>query len=142
EQQVQELDKEIADKSTKAINEAQALQTWLSTRVGQKASEAKRLSWSDQEIFQVGEIISRDHDMFINDLVQERVNELQRESDEEKDNIRLLFGARREHIRSELGAEVDEMRQAVDEKKDRIRAQMERDLEDLKLLEEKQLLTE
>ncbi|RIK58647.1 MAG: DNA-directed RNA polymerase subunit beta', partial [Chloroflexi bacterium] len=142
EQQMRELDERINNESTKAINEAQALQTWLSTRVGQKASEAKRLSWSDQEIIHAGEIISRDHDMVINDLVQERLNELQRQSDEEKNDIRLLVGAQREHLRSELGAEVEEKRQAVEEKKDRIRAQMERDLDDLKLLEEKQLLTE
>src|SRR5690606_1506099 len=76
EQQIQELDKRISDQSTQAINEAQSLQTWISSRVGQKATEAKRLSWSDQDIFTAGEIISRDHDMVINDQLQERVNEL------------------------------------------------------------------
>jgi DNA-directed RNA polymerase subunit beta' len=142
ERQVQELDKKINEDSSKVISEAQTLQTWLGTRVGQKASEDQRLSWSEQAVIQAKEVISRDHEMVINEMVQEKINELQRRSDEEKADIRMLFGAKREHIRSELGAEVDALRQEVDTKKDRIRAAMERDLDDLKVLEEKQLLTE
>ena len=42
----------------------------------------------------------------INDLVQEKLNDLQHESDEEKDDIRMLIGAKREHVRSELGAQI------------------------------------
>jgi DNA-directed RNA polymerase subunit beta' len=42
--QVRELDEKINEESSKIIAEAQTLQTWLSTRVGQKASEAKTLS--------------------------------------------------------------------------------------------------
>src|SRR4029079_11300536 len=42
----------------------------------------------------------------------------------------------------DLGAQLDELRHDVDGKKERLTAQMERDLEDLKQLEEKQLLTE
>src|SRR3954468_4580835 len=135
--QVRELDEKINEESSKIIAEAQTLQTWLSTRVGQKASEAKNLSWSDQAVFQVGEVISRDHEMIINDLVQDRLNELQHQSDEEKNDIRLMSGAKREHVRRDLGAQLDELRQGVEEKKDRIRLNMERDLDELKTLEER-----
>ncbi|MCC6453492.1 MAG: DNA-directed RNA polymerase subunit beta' [Caldilineaceae bacterium] len=140
--QVRELDERINTESSKVIAEAQTLQTWLSTRVGQKASEPKTLSWSDQPIFQSGEVISRDHDILINDLVQDRLNELQHQSDEEKTDIRMMTGAKREHVRRDLGAELDELRQSVEEKKDRIRQAMERDLDELKTLEERMLLTE
>jgi DNA-directed RNA polymerase subunit beta' len=142
ETQVRELDEEINEESSKGIAEAQTLQTWLSTRVGQKASEAKTLSWSDQPVFQVGEVISRDHEIIINDLVQDRLNELQHQSDDKKNDIRMLMGAKREHIHRDLGAQLDELRQNVDEKKDRIRITMERDLDELKTLEERMLLTE
>jgi DNA-directed RNA polymerase subunit beta' len=140
--QIRELDEQINEQSSTSIAEAQTLQTWLSTRVGQKASEAKKLSWSDQAVFEVGEVISRDHEIIINDLVQDRLNELQRESDEKKNDIRMLMGAKREHVRRDLGVQLDELRQSVEEKKDRIRVSMERDLDELKTLEERMLLTE
>ena len=120
--QMRELDEKINEESSKVIAEAQTLQTWLSTRVGQKANEAKILSWSDQAVFQIGEVISRDHEIIINDLVQDRLNELQHQSDEEKTDIRLMTGAKREHVRRDLGAQLDELRQGVEEKKDRIRS--------------------
>jgi DNA-directed RNA polymerase subunit beta' len=140
--QIRELDEKINEASSKYINEAQNLQVWLSGRVGQKAAEHKHLSWVEQPVIQKGEAISRDHEGIINNLVQDKLNELQQQSDEEKDDIRTLIGAQREHQRSELGAQIDELRQGIEERKDRIRAGMERDLDDLKLLEEKQLLTE
>ena len=142
EQQLRELDESINEESSRLIAEAQSLQTWLATRVGQKASEDKHLSWSPNPVIQKGETISRDHEMVINDLVQSKLNELARQSDEEKSHIRMVIGAKREHVRRELGAQLDELRQSVEERKDRIRQAMERDLEDLKALEEKQLLTE
>lgn len=142
ETQIREMDEKINEDSSNSIAEAQTLQTWLSTRVGKKADEAKTLSWSDQAVFQVGEVISRDHEIIINDLVQDRLNDLQHQSDEEKEDIRTLTGAQREHIRMDLGAQLDEARQGVEERKDRIRTTMERDLEELKILEERMLLTE
>ncbi len=140
--QVRELDERINEDSSKIIAEAQTLQTWLSTRVGQKATEPQMLSWSDQPVFQVGEVISRDHEIIINDLVQDRLNELQHQSDEEKTDIGLMTTAKRDHVRRDLGAQLDELRQSVEEKKDRIRLTMERDLDELKTLEERMLLTE
>ena len=142
ERQLRELDESINEESSRLIAEAQSLQTWLATRVGQKANEDKHLSWADDPVIQKGEAISRDHEMIINDLVQTKLNDLARQSDEEKGHIRLLIGAKREHVRRELGTQLDDLRQNVEERKDRIRQSMERDLEDLKALEEKQLLTE
>ncbi len=74
--------------------------------------------------------------------MQKKLDELAKVSDEEKEDIRSAAGAKREHVRRELGAQIDELRQGIEERKDRIRGQMERDLEDLKALEEKMLLTE
>ncbi len=139
---VRELDEKITEQSSKVITEAQTLQTWISTRVGQKSPGDKRLSWSDENVIQNTETISRDHESRVNDLVQEKLNDLQHESDLAKDDIRMLLGARREHVRRELGAQLDELRQNVEDRKSRIQTGMERDLDDLKLLEERMLLTE
>jgi len=142
EQELQKLDERINEQTSQAIAEAQSLQTWIKMRVGQKASEHKRLSWSDQPIIQQGEAISNEHDMFINDLVQEKLNSLQGESDEEKQYINDKIAAFRDHARSELGTQIDQLRGEVDRRHEQIQSQMDRDLEDLKSLEEKQLLTE
>ncbi len=142
EQELGVLDERINESTSGAITEAQALQTWIQNRVGQKASEHKLLSWSDQPLIQQGEIISAEHDLFINELVQDKLNSLQSESDDEKQYIRDKFLAFREHARGELGTQIDELRGEVDRRHEQIQAQMDRDLEDLKSLEEKQLLTE
>jgi len=142
EQELSTLDERINESTSGAINEAQSFQTWIQNRVGQKAEENKMLSWSEQPIIQQGEVISAEHDLFINELVQEKLNGLQSESDEEKQYISDKYAAFREHARGELGTQIDEMRSEVDGRHEQIQAQMDRDLEDLKSLEEKQLLTE
>ncbi|MEZ4729222.1 MAG: DNA-directed RNA polymerase subunit beta' [Caldilineaceae bacterium] len=136
------LNERINEATSQAIAEAQALQTWIKNRIGQKASENKRLSWSDDIVIQQGEVISADHEMLINDAMQDKLNSLQNESDDEKLYIRDKIAAFRDHARSELGTQIDHYRQEVEGRQDQIRNQMERDLDDLKSLEERQLLTE
>lgn len=142
EKEVASLDERINEQTSSAISEAQSLQTWIQNRVSQQADEDKLLSWSDQPIIQAGEIISAEHDLLINDLVQDKLNELQGESDDEKQYIHDRIAAFRDHARSELGTQIDELRGEIDRRHEQIQAQMDRDLEDLKSLEEKQLLTE
>ncbi|MEZ4870318.1 MAG: DNA-directed RNA polymerase subunit beta' [Caldilineaceae bacterium] len=142
ETEVVSLDERINEATSQAISEAQALQVWIKNRVGQKSTEDKLLSWSDQAVIRQGEMISAEHDILINDLIQEKLNDLQRESDDEKLYIRDKVTAFRDHARSELGTQIDQLRQEVENRQEHIRGQMDRDLEDLKSLEEKQLLTE
>ena len=142
EKEVTTLNERINEATSQAIAEAQALQTWLKNRIGQRATEHKRLSWSDDIVIQQGEVISADHDMLINDAMQDKLNSLQGESDDEKLYIRDKVAAFRDHARSELGTQIDQYRQEVDGRQEQIRNQMERDLDDLKSLEERQLLTE
>ncbi|MCB0045993.1 MAG: DNA-directed RNA polymerase subunit beta', partial [Caldilineaceae bacterium] len=140
--QITAMDERINAESSKAIADAQALQTWISNRLGKKADEDKGFEWAERVVIQAGTVISADHETAVNNLVQERLNELQTESDEEKADIRLLIAAKRDHVRGELGAELDELRSDIETKKDRVRAQMDAALEELKALEEKELLTE
>jgi DNA-directed RNA polymerase subunit beta' len=140
--EIERLDERINSESSKAIADAQSLQTWIGNRVGKKADEDKSFDWAEKVVIQEGETISADHETAVNNLVQERLNELQTESDEEKADIRMLIAAKRDHVRRELGADIGELRDDIESKKDRVRAQMDAALEELKSLEEKQLLTE
>ena len=141
-EELRELDERITKETSQAISQAQALQQWIQNRVGDKADEDKTLEYSDQIIISKGETISADHESTVNDLVQQRLDALQQESDEEKADIRLLISAKREHVRNELTAQIEEVRAGVEERKERLRTGMESDLEELKNLEEKQLLSE
>ncbi len=142
EQEIASLDERINADSSSVIAQAQNMQTWIHNRVGKKADEDQQFEWSEHAVIQAGETISADHETLINDLVQDKLNNLQTESDEEKSDIRLLIGAKREHIRGELGAQIEELNEGIEERKERLRTQMESELEDLKSLEEKQLLSE
>ena len=142
EKEIVELDERINAQSSQVIADAQSLQTWIGNRVGKKAEEDKTFDWSERVLIQKGETVSADHETVVNNLVQERLDELQTESDEEKADIRLLISAKRDHVRGELGAEIGELNEDIETKKERVRTQMDASLEELKSLEEKQLLTE
>ncbi len=136
------LDERITQSSSKVINEAQDLQAWVQRHAGKKADEARRLSFHKEPVIKAGVVVSADYEGIINDLVQEELDRLQAESDREKAEIREALAARREFTRNELGGRVNELEQEIEQKKEKIRASMERDLDDLKSLEEQQLLTE
>lgn len=140
--QVTELDEGITKKSTETIASAQVLQDWIKENEGKQAGEDKALPWLDKPVISAKETVSADHDAMVTNLVQERLNELQTESDEEKDGIRELLAAKRDHTRGEIDAKLDELRGGIQSRKDELIEQMETDLEDLKNLAEKMLLTE
>ena len=142
ETEIVRLDERINADSSSVISQAQNMQIWIQNRIGKAAEKDMLFEWSEQAVIQASEKISADHETLINDLVQDKLNSLQTESDEEKADIRLLISAKRDHIRGELGAQIDELREGIEERKERLRVQMESELEDLKSLEEKQLLSE
>ncbi|MBW7885128.1 MAG: DNA-directed RNA polymerase subunit beta', partial [Caldilineaceae bacterium] len=142
EKDIRKLNDRINEESSQVIAEAQKLQTWIHTNAGKKASEDKFLSWSERAVLRKGELVSNDYDTIVNDLVQQKLNDLQGESDAEKADIRMRVGAKRDFVRNELGSQIESLRADIENKKDTLRVQMERALDDLKALEEKQLLTE
>ncbi len=139
---VQALNDRISEETSQIIAEAQKLQTWIHLNVGKKAPKDEFLSWSEQAVWRAGEIVSKEYDGIVNDLVQEKIDALQTQSDEEKADIRMRIGAKREFVHRDLGSQIDSRRNDVESKQEAIRRQMEGALTDLKALEEKQLLTE
>jgi DNA-directed RNA polymerase subunit beta' len=136
------LNDRIDDETSALIAEAQKLQTWIATNKGKKTDTDKLLSWSERAVVRAGETVSGEMESHVNTMMQQKIDDLQRRSDEEKADIRLKQSARRDHVRGELGSQIDSLRGEVDTKKETVRTQMERSLDDLKSLEEKQLLAE
>ena len=139
---IQALNDRITEETSRIIAEAQRLQTWIHLNVGKKAPKDEFLSWSEQAVWRAGEIISKEYDGIVNDLVQEKIDALQTQSDEEKADIRMRIGAKREFVHRDLGSQIDARRNEIEAKQEAVRRQMEGALNDLKSLEEKQLLTE
>jgi DNA-directed RNA polymerase subunit beta' len=139
---IQALNDRITEETSQIIAEAQKLQTWIHLNVGKKAPKDEFLSWSEQAVWRAGEIVSKEYDGIVNDLVQEKIDALQTQSDEEKADIRMRIGAKREFVHRDLGSQIDSRRNDVESKQEAVRRQMEGALTDLKALEEKQLLTE
>ncbi len=135
-------DERINKSSSTIIGEAQTLQNWIGANKGKKAAEGKRLSWVEEPIIKAGNLVSADYENHVNDLVQEELTRLQSDSDREGDEIRELIGAQRDHVRMNADAALGEFYKEIDRKKEAIHQQMDRSLDDLKGLEEQQLLTE
>jgi len=142
ESEIASLDERITKESTDTIAEAQVLQDWIKENVGKPAGEKKGLPWLKDTVIAAKETVSADHESNVSVMVQDRLTELQSESDEEKAQIRLLLSAKREHTRGDIDAKLEELRGGIQERKDELANQMETDLDDLKNLAEKMLLTE
>jgi hypothetical protein len=139
---IQALNDRINEETSQIIAEAQKLQTWIHLNVGKKAPKDEFLSWSEQAVWRAGEIVSKDYDGIVNDLVQEKIDALQTNPTSEKADIRMRIGAKREFVHRDLGSQIDSRRNDVESKQEAVRRQMEARPHDLKALEEKQLLTE
>ena len=137
-----QLDERINKSSSAIIGEAQTLQTWIAGNKNKKAAEGKRLSWVEEPIIKAGIMVSADYENTVNDMVQEELNRLASDSDREKEEIRETIAAKREHMRMNADAELSQFYKEIETGKAKILTQMERSLDDLKGLEEQQLLTE
>ncbi len=76
EQQVRVLDDQINEESSKLIDEAQRCKPGCRPASVKRPTTTRGSRGRIRLIIQKDEVISRDHEMFINDLVQEKLNEL------------------------------------------------------------------
>jgi hypothetical protein len=64
-------------------------------------------------VLRAGEIVSKEYDGIVNDLVQERSTP-PGQSDEQKADIRMRVGAKRDFVHRDLGSQIDTRRNEVD----------------------------
>ena len=140
--QIARLDERINRSSSEAISQAQRLQDWIQSNTGKKAPEDKHLDWVEAAIISAKETVTVEHERTVNDFVQERLDSLQFESDEEKSDIRVLIQSKQTHIRQELDELLEKLREDVAEQRGRLQTGAEAELDELKSMDEMQLLTE
>ena len=140
--QIAVLDERINRSSSETISQAQRLQDWLLSNLGKKAREDRHLDWVDDAIVSANGTVAADHERIVNDHVQERLDNLQFESDEEKSDIRALIQAKQTLIRQELDELLERKREDLAEQRGRLQTDADAELDELKSMQEMQLLTE
>ena len=140
--QIARLDERINRSSSEAISQAQRLQDWIQSNLDKKAPEDKGLDWVDEPIIAAQKKVTAKHERTVNDHVQERLDTLQFESDEEKSDIRTQIQAKQTFVRQELEELLEKMREDVAEQRERLQSGAEAELDELKSMNEMQLLTE
>ncbi len=140
--EIDALDERINRSSSEAISQAQRLQDWIQRNLGKKAEQDKHLDWVHVAVIAVNETVEAKHERIVNDYVQQRLDDLQSESDQKKSDIRQLIQDKRAHLHQELDTELENLQKDLDERRDQLQADMEGDLEELKSIHIMQLLTE
>ncbi len=140
--QIAELDERINRSSSETISQAQKLQDWIKDNLRKKAREDKQLDWVDEAIISIKETVGAKHERLVNDHVQTRLDRLQVESDEEKSDIRAQVQAKQAFVHQELEALLLKLREDLGEQRGRLQTSADAEMEELKSMEEMQLLTE
>ncbi len=136
----------LGERMTAETNEAiaigQQIQATLEKMHGKPAAETIRLPWAPDELVTAGEMVTREHLIALEEVIRDRLNQIEDELAAEQEVTRASFDARRELIRREWEQAADEQRAAVETQKAQLRAQLDDQLFELKELRERDLLSE
>ncbi len=101
--QIAELIARIGSLSSEARRQAEQLQEWIQSNLGEKAEEVQRLNWADA-ILSVDEVVEAKHDRMVDFSLQARLAALQSVSEKEAADIRETNQAKRTQLHQELEA--------------------------------------
>ncbi len=136
----------LSERMTAETNEAIALgQQWQATLEKQQrkpAAETVRLPWALEDLVVAGETVTREHLTALEEAIRARLNQIEDEIAAEQEATRASFAARRELIRREWEQAADEQRTTVEAQKAQLRAQLDDQMQELKELRERDLLSE
>jgi DNA-directed RNA polymerase subunit beta' len=122
----------------------QKLQSTLEKTMGKPAGEAFGLPWrpDDLPLVAPGVVVTREHLTALSDAIQNRLSEIEDNINREREAARALLAARRDLARKVVEEAVEKQRQAIESQKARLRAELDDDLDQLKALRERELLSE
>ncbi|MDQ1301310.1 MAG: DNA-directed polymerase subunit beta, partial [Chloroflexota bacterium] len=125
-----------------AIAAGQPLQATLEKLQGKPAREAIQLPWAQEALVAPGETITRDHGFALEEALRSRLNQIEDEISREQESARANFSARRDLLRRATEEAADQQRMSVETQKAQLRAQLNDQLQELKELRERELLSE
>ncbi|MCB0234430.1 MAG: DNA-directed RNA polymerase subunit beta', partial [Anaerolineae bacterium] len=136
------LSAQLEQRSNAVITELRNLTTRLENRLGQGLDEDIVLPWQSEPFLKKGVTIQRSQLDLLNTAAQEQLSEIDAQVEEERSLLVDSVSVKRDHERHIAEQELLGVHEQREMQADRLRMQMEDDLQELKSLRTRQLLTE
>ena len=140
--QIEAAELELEQKTTELSTLGKELQHMVEASMGKKLTEPVRLPWSEEPLLAVGMVVERHHQDMLNEALQDRLSDLDRETRRQQEAAMLLASAKRDAHRREAEEVLSRLSDGVEAQKQVARQQIEGQIHDLKSLHEGDLLTE
>ncbi len=141
-QLMQELEAKLAAATDQLMSEAAILQQRLDAYRDQPAPERLVFTPSDKAIAEEGELVTRDHYTTLNQAAQDRLNIIEKESQEEQASRLAPLDARLEYLQRRATEEKTALQDKLAQDLEEIRVKVEESRDELLLLKPLQLLNE
>ncbi len=138
------LTERMSAETNGTIAVGQRIQATLEKLQGKPASEVIRLPWTPEgdALVVASQAVTRDHLAALEEAMRDRLNEIEDAVNREQEAVRANSAARQDLIRREMERAVDELRTSVEAQKTQMRAGLAEQLQELKELRERELLSE
>ncbi|MGQ9666954.1 MAG: DNA-directed RNA polymerase subunit beta', partial [Anaerolineae bacterium] len=136
------LEDELTTRTDQVIGEARALQAYLESWLGRPADRDIQLSFADALLVSKGETISQAHLAQLNQMVQDRLGDIELEVRDKQQDAHRRSAVEREEILAAAEKEIESLRAEAERQIKQMRAEVEEDIRDLKSLREGDLITE
>ena len=136
------LSAQLEQRSNAVITELRSQTTRLEHRLGKGLDDDLVLPWQSVPFLKKGVTIQRSHLEQLNAAAQEQLSEIDAQVEEERSLLRDSVSLKRDHERHVAEQELLVVHEQREAQADRLRMQMEDDLQELKSLRTRQLLTE
>ncbi|MGC8781033.1 MAG: DNA-directed RNA polymerase subunit beta', partial [Anaerolineae bacterium] len=144
EAQLAALAERMSVETNEVIEIGQQAQAALEKLYNKRVAETINLPWlpAERPLVMAGETVTRDHALALEEAIRNRLSQIEDEIGRDQEAVRASFAARRDLLRRELEQAMDEQRMAVETQKAQMRAQLDDQLQELKELRERELLSE
>ncbi|NPV07187.1 MAG: DNA-directed RNA polymerase subunit beta' [Anaerolineae bacterium] len=142
EQSFARIEEELSTRADELMTETRSLQEWLEDRIGRSSPGQVRVASLDRDLVGEGETITREHLQHLTEWAEERLNTLQTEANNRREEIRRTLGARRDKAQFELDQESEAIRAEAQREADKIAARVQEEIEELKSIRERELISE
>ncbi len=136
------LEDELTTRTDQVIGEARALQSYLESWLGRPADRDIQLSFADALLVPKGETVTQAHLAQLNQMVQDRLGDIELEVREKQQDAHRRSAVEREEILAAAEKEIESLRAEGERQIKQMRAEVDEDIRDLKSLREGELITE
>ncbi len=142
EKDLAELEERLASETNSIMTAGQEIQNLLSKLRGKPAEEPVALPWDGTVIVDAGVTVTDEHFALLSETIQGKIAEMENEYNEEQERLRELYAQRREAAELDLEKQMQFLQDAAEKQKSDLREKMEGEIEEIKNLQERDLLSD